>query len=149
MSSDARRSLPCALLKCALVVLVVVGITQLSADVSDKQALTLCIAILTFKATLVHLLTVRARLYHDTFAVKSEASNFYGIILKLVTFPIEGTGVGPDAVARFERCARNNAENEPIFAVLATASMNFALSNNFESARWLVLMFTWARVVHT
>ena len=85
-----------------------------------SKALTTSACCLALKIGVVHLLTVRERLITDKYVQAQDSQHWLGPILKIVMGCVAGTGLGgQDFIDRTERIAKNCAENEPFFLVVA------------------------------
>jgi uncharacterized MAPEG superfamily protein len=110
-------------------------------------ALTMGAACLAIKITVVHLLTARSRLMTGAFAQPQDKTNAIDPLLK-VSLVCVGPDFGVDFCPRSERIAKNCAENEPFFLVLATVA---GLSGSVPAALGVTLIktYTAARCAHT
>ena len=121
------------------------------AAITVPTSVALAAIILVIKSGLVALLTVRARVPEGAFLSQAEADNlmlpiFQPLILAYSCLP----GIGLPFANRMERCAKNNAENEPLVILLALAvATPLARSSYGDLFEQLLTVFTFARVLHT
>ena len=107
------------------------------------------------KLTLLHLITVRERLYSENFVRESDGKSL-PIILKFFSVVL-GATVGPsfggkEFCDRCERAAKNVAENEPLFFLMAVGyglMLGNDSSEDTSLAIQLVQTYTYARIGHT
>mmetsp|Transcript_26139 Transcript_26139/g.62101 ORF Transcript_26139/g.62101 Transcript_26139/m.62101 type:complete len:170 (-) Transcript_26139:152-661(-) len=115
-------------------------------------------AMCSVKLTLLHLITVRERLHSENFVRESDGKSS-PIILKIFS-TVLGATVGPsfggkEFCDRCERTAKNAAENEPLFFLMAVGyglMLGSSGSGSEEDASFaiqLIQAYTYARIGHT
>ena len=110
-------------------------------------------AVCAAKITVVHMLTVRERLMSGQFvqSVDSTLLSPIATVFKTLMGCFGPSLGGEPFIARCERIAKNVAENETIFFLLAMSYglMNPPQDGKTQTATQLVQIYTGARVAHT
>eukprot|EP00567_Pseudictyota_dubia_P016227 CAMPEP_0197441814 /NCGR_PEP_ID=MMETSP1175-20131217/7979_1 /TAXON_ID=1003142 /ORGANISM="Triceratium dubium, Strain CCMP147" /LENGTH=161 /DNA_ID=CAMNT_0042972149 /DNA_START=145 /DNA_END=630 /DNA_ORIENTATION=+ len=121
----------------------------MSLNNSYGNSLALASAAFASKITVLHVLTVRERFLSSKFVGSKDEQIFFASFFRAFVLAVPGTGLGgPDFIDRAERLAKNCAENEPFFVLMA-AIAGLAGAVDLELGTKLVQAYIAARCAHT